>query len=108
MEDGDGAVYIKICQGSNCCKTNKLDDPNVDDFELCETNDFSNEILGSCDGFEFLSDEEKFVTLIHEGTDGWLGEYAKISFSDQKQLHCSISGWIDDSQEKELSCLEGK
>ena len=41
-----------ICQGNDfCCLINVLDNPKKDDFEYCEIDHFSGDLLGGCQNF---------------------------------------------------------
>ena len=102
--NGDGRIKVKICQGARCCYTPWLDDPNKDDFEKCNVDDFSLDLIGTCQDFTLSLAEQVSVKLIHEGSDGWRGNFINVRTNGEKNFNCPVKKWLDGDDTLDLRC----
>jgi len=99
----DDGVFIQLCNTifGQCCET-QLDDPNKNDFQGNALDTFTNNLLSPCEGFQVSA--RSMIRMRISGDDGWLGKYVKLSLEDGRTMNCPIDDWIDNSNEKTLSC----
>ena len=89
-QDIHGKLSIEICAESRCCKTFVLNDISKDEFQNCALDKFSGNLLGHCEKFP-LFNLPVTLKITHEGSDGWLGEYAKINMNENKNYKCDLN-----------------
>jgi hypothetical protein len=100
------SIYATICGGPDgviCCKTNKLDNPNHDDWNSGSTNTFSGTILGQCNEFGVENAEVPKMIVEHQGSDALIVNFWKLKFSDGKEVVCPDGHELDNDQYIELN-----
>jgi len=56
---------------------------------------------GACWSAQYKFKHNFYVTIYHEGNDGWNGEWIKISFTNDKTIYCSLDKeWIKESDKR--------
>ena len=98
-------IFIKICNGVICCET-LLNDPSKPNFDKGQVDVFEGSLLNQCQSFSITS-EIKTVRMRLEQSDGWRGEYVIIKLSNENEVKCPITTFIDDvnePREMTLSC----
>ena len=66
-----------------------------DDFAKGSVDKFKGSVLGTCETFN--PDKINSVTITHKGSDGWVGKYLKISFSQENVFVCPLNRWIKET-----------
>ena len=95
--DSRDPIYFKICndaEGKQCCET-LLNDPTKTNFQKGQVDVFEGNLLNQCQAFS-ITNEIKTVQMRLEKEDGWRGEYVIIGLTNDIEVMCPITTFIDD------------
>ena len=104
----NGHLSLHVCNSdeSNCCIILDIDN-YLDNFEPGHLDGYTGAELGECAGFEISESDTFRVTLLHEGHDGWFGQYIRILMESGTYFECPITTWIDNDDIKTIDCSKG-
>jgi hypothetical protein len=107
-----GHLSFTLCFGKKCCAINNADNWLIN-WQWDHLDEFHNEDLQECEGFEVeYTEEDGFpyhgqVTVFHSGRDGWLGMYVRVLTDTGVYWQCPISEFVDENEIKVLDCKIG-
>ena len=101
----DDIFSLKLCQGIDfCCLINVLDNPKKNDYEYCEIDYFSGNLLGGCQNFALDLNKKLKINVEKKGPDDWKGLFIDIEVQSNN-YHCPIKDWMNANNTKlELEC----
>ena len=84
-------IQAKLCQGTRCCTMK-----NLGPFTKGATTNLYGDNLNDCQNHSLLQDSADAVTVTFTttNTDGWRGEYIRLSFT-RDTYQCPIQDWLD-------------
>merc|ERR1711936_399430 len=94
-----GHLSFSLCFGKQCCTINDADNW-VLNFQWDHLDEFHDEDLQTCQGFEIeYSEEDGFpyhgqVSMFHTGRDGWNGQYVRVLTDTGVYWQCQLDNWI--------------
>ena len=104
--DSRDPIFIKICNDvdeNQCCET-QLNDPRKTNFQKGQVDVFEGNLLNQCQTFP-ITNEIKTVQMRLEKEDGWRGEYVIIGLSNEIEVKCPITTWVNQARgEMTLTC----
>merc|ERR1740124_1209891 len=94
-----GELRMQICNSNHdCCSTAELDNDFKNDFNDGAVDQFEeHSILNQCDQFDMRNSAPATIqmTVFHEGSDGWKGDWVKVYTSSGPTYECLYSAFLD-------------
>ena len=105
-------LKYNLILGKKCCTINDADNWVIN-FQWDHLDEFHDEDLQTCQGFEIeYSEEDGFpyhetVEMFHTGSNGWNSQYVRVLTDTGVYWQCPFDDWLNADEVRVVDCKIG-